>query len=387
VLYYTTPALCNTQYVNENKTLVVQSVQPCHLYGDSDIYGIGIRISLYLQWAALIPALVVGVEKEIKNARRAFNVVALAVLINTLISAAGGSFAILEMFIVISLVPALSIYFALPFGGPINIKAWLLDENKNKPQAKVTPPRLHQIFRRILARILSGTFDFRKFLEIDAYKKDQIGIGITLLIYAMFLLAQPWLNFVILRQGRKNGCSPKIWLFGRIDLYNGNWVRWLRVVSIFGVIFGSIFLILAVITLAYGYVETLEETSKKASKSNSNAPREDGNQGPQNQQTTTLAQKIYMIIVHFWKSLIKNFIRWAVLAFGPFIIAFIEMTITVNNIDMSNAPITATSQLLALLVGIFSAASLLWASLWKIRGIIVQVNEEYAKRQQADRTR
>jgi hypothetical protein len=32
-----------THYANENATAVVASVAPCHLYGDSDSYGIGVR--------------------------------------------------------------------------------------------------------------------------------------------------------------------------------------------------------------------------------------------------------------------------------------------------------------------------------------------------------
>jgi len=111
-----TPTLQFTHYANVTATAVVSSVKPCHLYGDSDSYGIGIRISLYLQFFAGLLVQIADLRNELKSIRLGFNVVATATVINTYIGTHQGSFAYLEWYLVSVLVITLPFFVAIPFG-------------------------------------------------------------------------------------------------------------------------------------------------------------------------------------------------------------------------------------------------------------------------------
>ena len=63
-LHLVQPSLQNTHYADENALFVVQSVEPCHLYGDADLYGLGVRLSFYLTWATLFFAGLVEVRRR-----------------------------------------------------------------------------------------------------------------------------------------------------------------------------------------------------------------------------------------------------------------------------------------------------------------------------------
>jgi hypothetical protein len=328
---------------------VAQSVQPCHLYGDSDIYGIGIRLSFYIQWGTIILALIAGVEDEIKSTRRGFNVVSLAVLVNTFISATNGSFAALELFIVSTLVVFLSLYFIVPFGGEINVQ---YEEDPNQ----IGHPML--VSRETDVDIFS----------IEAFKADPIGIAILLLIDTAFLFSQPWLYWIVIKQGNRSECKPSVWVFFKSIILNGPaWIRFLRAFSVFAVIFGIIATIVAVWTLIYGISE--EQPSPNVPVAFQGFIRRrirntdlEANMRNWRNRWCIPSQDIR----DFFRHARKNLIRLLAAAGGSFFIAFVEMTIKINNIDLSNAPLTATSQLLPFLVGVFSAVSLIWACFRKI---------------------
>ncbi|KAF2281567.1 uncharacterized protein EI97DRAFT_344118, partial [Westerdykella ornata] len=46
-----------TQFVTTDGKVVAQSYHPCHLFGQGDLYGVGVRWSFYIQYAAAIIAL------------------------------------------------------------------------------------------------------------------------------------------------------------------------------------------------------------------------------------------------------------------------------------------------------------------------------------------
>jgi len=313
---------------------VAQSVQPCHLYGDSDIYGIGIRLSFYIQWGTIILALIAGVEDEIKSTRRGFNVVSLAVLVNTFISAMNGSFAALELFIVSMLVVFLSVYFIVPFGGEIHVR---YEEDPN------------QIGHPIL---VSRETDVDIF-SVKAFKADPIGIAILLLIDTAFLFSQPWLYWIVIKQGNRSECKPSVWVFFKSFILNGPaWIHFLRAFSIFAVIFGIIAMIIAVWALTYGISE--ERPSAYAPVAFRGFFRRrirntdlEANMRNWRNRWCIPSQDIR----DFFQHARNNLIRLVAAAGGSFFIAFVEMTIKINNIDLSNAPLTATSQLLPFLVG------------------------------------
>lgn len=110
------PTLQFTHYANENATAVVSSVNPCHLYGDSDSYGIGVRISLYLQFFAGMLVQIADLQNELKSIRLGFNIVATATMINTYVGTHQGSFAYLEWYLVSALVLTLPLFVVTPLG-------------------------------------------------------------------------------------------------------------------------------------------------------------------------------------------------------------------------------------------------------------------------------
>ncbi|KAH8745727.1 hypothetical protein F5882DRAFT_258541, partial [Hyaloscypha sp. PMI_1271] len=54
-----------THYIDETEVIVVQSVHPCHIYGDPDLYGVGVRVGFYIQFAAGLIAILANLEESI----------------------------------------------------------------------------------------------------------------------------------------------------------------------------------------------------------------------------------------------------------------------------------------------------------------------------------
>lgn len=92
-----------TQYVADNVTITVESVQPCHLFGDSDLFGRGVRDSFYISWATGVIGVLFGATRESKSPRLSFNILLYTLLIILIRNANRGSFALLEWYIVTGL--------------------------------------------------------------------------------------------------------------------------------------------------------------------------------------------------------------------------------------------------------------------------------------------
>ncbi|KAK1827328.1 hypothetical protein QBC39DRAFT_178002 [Podospora conica] len=58
--------LSSTQFVRPDGLVVAQSVKPCYLTGDADLFGLGIRIAFYLQYLTVYLALVYGMRLRAK---------------------------------------------------------------------------------------------------------------------------------------------------------------------------------------------------------------------------------------------------------------------------------------------------------------------------------
>ncbi|EHL00972.1 hypothetical protein M7I_3090 [Glarea lozoyensis 74030] len=53
----------STAFVVEGGKAAVQSFQPCHIFGDGDIYGVGVRVSFYIQFFSSIAALAANIDE------------------------------------------------------------------------------------------------------------------------------------------------------------------------------------------------------------------------------------------------------------------------------------------------------------------------------------
>jgi hypothetical protein len=342
-----------THYANDTVPIVVQSVQPCHLYGDSDIYGIGIRLSLYIQWATMIVAIPIAGEGDfVPVTRMGFNIVALAVLINTYISASSGSFAILELYIVSCLVVFLSGYFIIPWGS----------NERRDAQREEDPPIIRNW---TLKRFWDTIIDWRPvdLFDLEPVKADPIGIGVLLLIDTGFLLSQPWLYFVILNQGHSPGCVAEIYVaFVYVDLYSHSWVSFLKASAILSVFLAIVLGFFGCYAIIWGIPHSWNKTltPDPADETHIRGGNLPHNHGGRRRTFIKRLEDFSMAVV---KNIKRNIIRLFFAVTGAFFIVFVEKTLQTDNIDLSNAPLNATSQLIPFLVGVFSAVPVLWESL------------------------
>ena len=349
ILLFIQPSLQNTHYADENTSFVLQSVEPCHIYGDPDLYGLGVRLSFYITWASLYVAIAFKASQEIRNARRSFNVVALAILINTYKSVKDGSFAALEVFIVCNLVLFLSFLFLLPFSveEPEQDSANLVNTTNtvDTPASRKGTPR-----------------------------KDIFGLGMSALIHAIFLCSQPWLYFTVPRQGSKQGCDAKIWILWTVHISGNGWITFLKIVAVFSIPFAAIIVTAGLFALGWAIASSLtrnkieQVTSTRVQEGHPGGQTSDTTSDPVPSSDATLWEgvKIFWGAVKRMGHFVVSAISWKIpfLSLYALPIAFVEKTIRINHIDLNNAPITSTSQLLPLLVAVFSALAVLWVSIW-----------------------
>jgi hypothetical protein len=71
----------DTQFIGADELGAVSSYQPCHLFGDPMLIGVGIRLSFYLLYFAAIIAVLFGVDKQFRFWHGSWASIALATLI------------------------------------------------------------------------------------------------------------------------------------------------------------------------------------------------------------------------------------------------------------------------------------------------------------------
>lgn len=94
----------------------------CHLVGNPDIFGLGIRLSYYVQYAAAIVAIIFYRRDEVKVLRLGLTAIALALFIALCIGSTGDSLIILDW----TTVMAMNIFFPLYLVGPVFIPSAIL---------------------------------------------------------------------------------------------------------------------------------------------------------------------------------------------------------------------------------------------------------------------
>jgi hypothetical protein len=140
-----------------------------------------------------------------------------------------------------------------------------------------------------------------------------------------------------LHQGSRPNCNPQVLIYAFFDLYNHKYVTFGKVISIFACIGGAILFIGGIILIITARFSTAK-------------------------------------LKGFIDSIVKEFpdietnitgSNWF-LAFcfsfsGITLIVFSELVLKRNKMNLSDAPLTSTSQLLPLLVGIFTLVSTVWS--------------------------
>ena len=177
--------------VNSTTPFSDDDSKPCTLIADDDVYGIGIRYSLYFQWAAVLLATWVA-PNDARFARTVTNIVTIAVVANTLKRPVGSaSVVVIEWWIVILNT------FVLQLG--------------NVPFS-----------RRLIGASASS-------------------LGAMLMLWSLILFVNCWVWFRGADLGRKDGCDVKIWLFFRaFSLYGSGTRLAFRILSALGAAAGLV---------------------------------------------------------------------------------------------------------------------------------------------------
>ena len=223
-----------------------------------------------------------------------------------------------------------------------------------------------------------------------AVKDDLLGISTLLLLNCVYSVCQPWLYFVIPRQGYKDGCPAKIFLYAPIDLYNPHWVGFTKFSAILACLFGAFGVPFVCIMVLHGVLDGVKKpgtggwtlphilAEPLATLTGEDAPESDTSpHDTPDEETKKKQQK------KFWK--IYVFAVKTLLGFGgASSIAFIEETIRVNHIALSDAPLSATSQLIPFIVGIFSLSAVSWNGFKQWRAGGAEEEEDKSPRAEHD---
>jgi uncharacterized membrane protein YidH (DUF202 family) len=234
------PCYALTEYVSDNTVVVVQSVTPCHLNGDPDLYGLGIRLGFYLTWAILILAVGLGITDEAMAPRNNVIILFSAIFVVLIRNAYQGSFALFEWWIIdvirVGLIlPVLITLFThiSKIPAPENTTQVTPIENiyhiiyPETVLEKVTKP-FSKVFRLRIPPANSPVHEDYKIFYADA-----IGFGYLYVLTGVFGVCQPWLYFKMSNSGHKQGCVIRVVFFGPIDLYNTHWQGFLKAWGIF----------------------------------------------------------------------------------------------------------------------------------------------------------
>lgn len=117
----------STAFVQTDGKLTAQSYHPCHIFGDGNIYGVGVRYSFYINYAAGIIALWYGVREDITSSRFVLTAIAFALWAALLTNSTGDSLVILDWSISLLLIAFLPLYsiWRPIFHGTVYILTWM----------------------------------------------------------------------------------------------------------------------------------------------------------------------------------------------------------------------------------------------------------------------
>ncbi|PKS12064.1 hypothetical protein jhhlp_001360 [Lomentospora prolificans] len=128
-----------------------QSYPPCHLFGDSDLYGLGIRLGFYLQYLAAIVALSSGYTNGLKSLRTGLTILSLSLFVTLCTTSTGNGLVILDWYLVMALtgqyiflsdlfvrVAAAKVYCLTRFSAPLNLKRHRKSEMSGRRETRVS---------------------------------------------------------------------------------------------------------------------------------------------------------------------------------------------------------------------------------------------------------
>jgi hypothetical protein len=288
-----TPVLsAGSRYANDDP-------DSCQIIGDTNIYGLGIRLGYYFQFIAAVLSTYLAPE-QLNNICLAFGATTLGSFAALYENASRGYFIAVDWHVVVTM--ALGLTLGTFFFNP--------------GARAVTPlpePTLINIF---IPTWVGGTI-----------KRSIYGPwGAVLLIDALYLLTIPWMTWKGIYIGHKEGCSADfiITIFvasWNVDIYNHLWSTFFKVLSIFGGLLG-------VVLAASGIILLLVAVTTRIIRE----------------------ERVYE----------ERGLKWTYtfmeLFLGATTIMMVELMIPANEVDLSATPLSSTGQLIPLLVGALTLA-------------------------------
>ena len=107
------------------------TAQSCQVLGAPELYGTGIRVGFYLQYAAAIIAVLFGSDRDLRRWRSSFAVVAAAVFVSLCVNSTGPTLVIVDWAVVMQLVLWFPLFLAFPLASDMVLET----ENKAPAQA------------------------------------------------------------------------------------------------------------------------------------------------------------------------------------------------------------------------------------------------------------
>ena len=134
-----------TEFVSDGGIPVGHSVKPCHIFGDPDLYGLGIRIGFYLQYGGAFLAVVCKSTNDFRIWRASFVSIAIATFISLCINSTGDSLVIIDWAIMLQLVIWFPFFLAYPVFRGIRLEKRVNDQIQTNAQLAGV---LHDTFKR-----------------------------------------------------------------------------------------------------------------------------------------------------------------------------------------------------------------------------------------------
>ncbi|KAL6833704.1 hypothetical protein J3E69DRAFT_324753 [Trichoderma sp. SZMC 28015] len=325
-----------------------QDAESCDIVGDGDIYGIGIRLSIYIQSFTAMIGLLVAKHEELCALRLSINAVVTAVIANFLKDIHNDNFVYLEYWITFGLLEYTVCAFTTMSLCSILIEA--------------IEQTVHE-FDLEHGDLMLFLQNFQTAVRMLLKKAGCFSIAWSFLLTSLLFGIQIWIYFPGLHYGNNPKCNAEINFYGYIDMYNPLWVNFLRFLSIVGGITIPVFAIDVLGFFALGIYLEFEKIYWSKATEPPDGPGENiafpgltvSDPITGNLTVAFLIKYVRRTLGHLSKSLL--FYNTLLFISG---IIWTENTLKVNNIDLSAAPISSSGQLIALLIAIFTSVPTLW---------------------------
>lgn len=103
--------LTSTGFVGTDELSAVTSFQPCHIFGDQMLIGMGIRVGFYLLYGSAIIAVLFGIDKHFRFWHGAWGILALSLFLSMFLNLADWNLIIIDYAVLIELVLWYPVYF------------------------------------------------------------------------------------------------------------------------------------------------------------------------------------------------------------------------------------------------------------------------------------